>query len=158
MTQPEGRAILGEPIAVESLTHGFVSSDVTARERGPHAATLPANAVHLHTRPRVQRRHWSQSGSQPRSQSRSQFSGCGWYWRLQSIDGRPLPFTLPEEESGGADKLEVTAEVITTLESGSFTMLTAFRVTDGSDVFPESIPDKGDLCRQRLNGDVHVLQ
>ena len=64
-------------------------------------------------------------------------------WRLQSIDGRPLPFTLPEEESGGADKLEVTAEVITTLESGSFTMLTAFRVTDGSDVFPESIPDNG---------------
>jgi hypothetical protein len=64
-------------------------------------------------------------------------------WRLQSVDGRPLPFTLPEEESGGADKLEVTAEVITTLDSGSFTMLTTFRVTDGSDVFPESIPDGG---------------
>ena len=22
-------------------------------------------------------------------------------WRLQTVDGRPLPFTLPEEESGG---------------------------------------------------------
>ncbi len=64
-------------------------------------------------------------------------------WRLQSVDGRPLPFTIPEEESGGADKLEVTAEVITTLASGSFTMLTTFRVTDGSGVFPESIPDEG---------------
>jgi hypothetical protein len=38
-------------------------------------------------------------------------------WRLQSVDGRTLPFTIPEEQSGGADKLEVTAEVI------------AFRVT-----------------------------
>ena len=64
-------------------------------------------------------------------------------WRLQSVDGRPLPFTLPEEESGGADKLEITAEVITTLNSGSFTMLTTFRVTYGSDVFPESIPGEG---------------
>ena len=41
------------------------------------------------------------------------------------------------------DKLEVTAEVITTVASGRHTMLTTFRVTDGSDVFTESIPDEG---------------
>ena len=33
--------------------------------------------------------------------------------------------------------------MITTLDSGRFSMLNTFRVTDGSDVFPESIPDEG---------------
>ena len=61
-------------------------------------------------------------------------------WRLQTVDGLPLPFTLSE---GGADKLELTAETMTLVASGSFDMVTTFRVTEGSNVFPESIPDEG---------------
>jgi hypothetical protein len=64
-------------------------------------------------------------------------------WRLQSVDGQPLPWTLPEEDSGGADKVEVTAEVITALVSGRFTMDTTLRTTDGRNVFLETIPDTG---------------
>jgi len=64
-------------------------------------------------------------------------------WRLLSVDGKPLPWTLPEEDSGVADKVEVTAEVITTLDSGRFTMDTTLRVTNGRNVFLETIPDTG---------------
>ena len=64
-------------------------------------------------------------------------------WRLQSVDGQPLPWTLPESDSGGFDKVEVTAEVITALASGRFTMDTTLRTTDGSNVFLETIPDTG---------------
>ena len=41
------------------------------------------------------------------------------------------------------DKVEVTAEVITALVSGRFTMDTTLRATDGSNVFLETIPDTG---------------
>ena len=70
-------------------------------------------------------------------------SGVVGTWRLQSVDGQPLPWTLPEEDSGGMDKVEVTAEVITALVSGRFTMDTTLRATDGSNVFLETIPDTG---------------
>ena len=50
---------------------------------------------------------------------------------------------LKQQVSGGADKVEVTAEVITTLDSGRFTMDTTLRVTRGRNVFSETIPDKG---------------
>ena len=61
-------------------------------------------------------------------------------WRLQTVNGLALPFTLPES---GVDKLELTAEVITLVRPSSLTIVTTFRVTDGSNVFPESIPDEG---------------
>jgi hypothetical protein len=61
-------------------------------------------------------------------------------WRLQTVNGRPLPFTLSE---GPADKLELTGEALTLAASGTFTMVTTFRVTEGSNVFPESVPDEG---------------
>ena len=44
---------------------------------------------------------------------------------------------------GEVDRLELTGESMTLLASGRFTMVTTFRVTDGSNIFPESIPDAG---------------
>jgi hypothetical protein len=61
-------------------------------------------------------------------------------WRLQTVDGQLLPFILTQNE---VDKLELTGEAMTLLASGRFTMVTTFRVTDGSNVFLESIPDEG---------------
>jgi len=61
-------------------------------------------------------------------------------WRLQTVNGLPLPFTLPEE---GVDKLELTAETITLIASGRVSMVTTFRVTDGGNVSAESVPDAG---------------
>ena len=65
--------------------------------------------------------------------------GLAGIWRLQTVDGLSLPFALTQSE---VDKLEVTAETMTLVPSGSFTMVTTFRV-DGTNVFPESIPDEG---------------
>ena len=61
-------------------------------------------------------------------------------WRLQTVDGLQLPFTLTQND---VDRLELTGESMTLFASGRFTMVTTFRVTDGSSVFPESIPDEG---------------
>ena len=61
-------------------------------------------------------------------------------WRLQTVDGLQLPFTLTQSE---VDRLELTGEEMTLLASGRFTMVTTFRVTDGNNVFAESIPDAG---------------
>ena len=61
-------------------------------------------------------------------------------WRLQTVDGQPLPFTLPEE---GVVKFDLTGETMTLVASGRMTMVTEFRVTDGGNVFAESVPDAG---------------
>jgi hypothetical protein len=61
-------------------------------------------------------------------------------WRLHTVDGQALPFILPEE---AVDKLELMSEVITMVAPGSLTIVTTFRVTDGSDVFLDSDPDGG---------------
>jgi hypothetical protein len=61
-------------------------------------------------------------------------------WSLDTVNGLALPFTLPES---GVDKLELTGEVITLVPPGSLTIVTMFRVTDGSNVFSESVPDGG---------------
>ena len=61
-------------------------------------------------------------------------------WRLHTVNGLALPFTLPES---GVDKLELTGEVITLVAPRSLTIVTTFLVTDGSNVFPESVPDGG---------------
>jgi len=66
--------------------------------------------------------------------------GAEGTWRLHTVNGLALPFTLPES---GVDKLELTGEVITLVPPRSLTIITTFRVTDGSNVFAESIPDKG---------------
>ena len=61
-------------------------------------------------------------------------------WHLQTVNGLPLPFILPES---GVDKLELTGETITLVRPRSLTIVTTFRVTDGTEVFPESVPDSG---------------
>ncbi len=61
-------------------------------------------------------------------------------WRLQTVDGQALPFTLSET---GTFKEELTGEVITLLAPGSLTIVTEFRYTDGGTVFAESVPDGG---------------
>ena len=58
-------------------------------------------------------------------------------WNLVTVNGQPLPFTLP-----GTSEV-VTAESFTILATGRFTMVTTFRFTEGANVFSESIPDGG---------------
>ena len=67
-------------------------------------------------------------------------TGAVGTWRLQTVDGQALPYTL---EQSGEFKLELTAEVMTLDASGGVNMVTTFRVTDGSGVRPESIPAEG---------------
>ena len=61
-------------------------------------------------------------------------------WRLQTVDGKPLPFTLDEPD---VDKYELTGETITLVASGRVTMVTSLRVTNGGNVSLESVPDAG---------------
>jgi hypothetical protein len=58
-------------------------------------------------------------------------------WSLQTVNGQPLPFTLPETGE------VVSAESLTLLASGRFTMTTTFRETINGNVTLESIPDAG---------------
>lgn len=66
--------------------------------------------------------------------------GVAGTWRLEKVNGSALPFTLPDEP---VDKLELTGEVITLVPPRTLTIVTTFRVTDGSNVYSESIPDGG---------------
>ena len=61
-------------------------------------------------------------------------------WRLESVSGQPLPYIL---EQDGTRKVELTGETVTLLASGRQTMVTSFRVTEGTNVFTESIPASG---------------
>jgi hypothetical protein len=61
-------------------------------------------------------------------------------WRLQTVNGLQLPFTL---EGAGADKVDLTAEAITLVAPSRVTMVTTFRVTEGGNVSSESVPDAG---------------
>ena len=61
-------------------------------------------------------------------------------WRLQTVNGLALPFTLAQS---GVDKEELTGEVMTLMAPGSLTIVTMFRYTEGSNVFAESVPDEG---------------
>ena len=61
-------------------------------------------------------------------------------WRLQTVNGLQLPFTLPDSP---VDKIELTGEVMTLVAPKNLSMMTSFRVTDGSNIFTESIPDAG---------------
>lgn len=72
-------------------------------------------------------------------------------WRLQTVSGQPLPFTL---EDDGVTKVELTGETVTLLASGRQTMVTSFRVTEGGSVFLESIPAPGSYT---INGSTLLL-
>jgi hypothetical protein len=58
-------------------------------------------------------------------------------WNLETVNGNPLPFTLP-----GTGEV-VTAEAFTIQAAGRFTITTTFRVTSGGNVTSETIPDAG---------------
>jgi hypothetical protein len=61
-------------------------------------------------------------------------------WTLQSVNGSNLPYVLAQ---AGADKVEVTADVLTVGSGGAFTELTTVRVTSGGTVTTQSLPDAG---------------
>ena len=69
-------------------------------------------------------------------------------WRLETVSGHALPFILEQDETR---TVYLTGETITLLESGSMTMVTSFRVTDGGTVFTESIPGPGNYS---VNGSI----
>ncbi len=72
-------------------------------------------------------------------------------WRLETVSGQPLPFTL--EEDGGR-KVELTGETVTLIASGRQTMVTYFRVTEGGSVLLESVPAPGNYT---VNGSTLLL-
>ena len=61
-------------------------------------------------------------------------------WSLQTVNGAALPFVLAQD---GADKLEVTGDVITAAENGTFSSLTHFRSTISGEVSEDDIADTG---------------
>ena len=72
-------------------------------------------------------------------------------WRLQTIDGLPLPFSLPDPP---VTSIEVTAEVITLVASGRFTDVNTFRITDGSKITSETDNAQGSYV---VNGSTVTL-
>lgn len=72
-------------------------------------------------------------------------------WRLETVSGQPLPFIL---EQDATRKVELTGETITLVASGRQTMVTSFRVTEGGNVFLESIPAPGSYT---VNGSTLLL-
>ena len=68
-------------------------------------------------------------------------AGAVGTWRLQTVDGHGLPYTL---EQSGQFKMDLTSEVMTLEASGRVTMVTTFFVTDPpNNPFSESVPDEG---------------
>jgi hypothetical protein len=72
-------------------------------------------------------------------------------WSLQTINGTPLPFTI---QAQGANKEEVTADIVTLTNDGSFTELASLRFTINGAVTTQSVPDAG---RYTLNGTAVVV-
>jgi hypothetical protein len=67
-------------------------------------------------------------------------------WSLQTINGTALPYVVAQT---GADKVELTSDVLTVVPSGSFTEITTLRVTQNGQVSTQSVPDAGSYT---LNG------
>ena len=61
-------------------------------------------------------------------------------WTLQSINGTPLPWVVLQS---GANKIEVTADVLTATGTGSFTQVTTVRNTLNGLVTTETRSDAG---------------
>jgi hypothetical protein len=61
-------------------------------------------------------------------------------WQLQTVNGQGLPYLVAQS---GADKIEVTSDVLTVAEGGAFTEITTIRVTSSGTVTTQSIPDAG---------------
>jgi hypothetical protein len=61
-------------------------------------------------------------------------------WNLQTINGLVLPFTTAQS---GADKTEITADVLSVSGTGSFTETTTIRTTLNGQVSTQSSADAG---------------
>ena len=61
-------------------------------------------------------------------------------WNLQSMNGTALPFVIAQT---GANKTELTADVLTVVAGGSFTQMTTIRTTLNGQVTTQTIPDAG---------------
>lgn len=65
-------------------------------------------------------------------------------YSLRTVNGANLPFVL---EQVGADKVELTADVFTFTDTGTFTQITTLRSTENGQVTTGTIPDAGSYTR-----------
>ena len=61
-------------------------------------------------------------------------------WTLQSVNGASLPYLM---DQSGADKSEMTSDVLTFLATGQFTEIAQVRLTSGGQVTTTSVPQAG---------------
>lgn len=73
-------------------------------------------------------------------------------WNLQSINGVPLPFVLAQT---GADKDELTSDVLTVAPGGTFTEIGTYRITRNAQVSTASESASGTYT---LNGTAVVFR
>lgn len=77
-------------------------------------------------------------------------------WNLQTINGATLPFVV---QQSGANKAEITADVLTVTSTGSFTQLTSTRTTvngvatNGSAADAGSYTTNGNTATFHFNSD-----
>lgn len=69
-------------------------------------------------------------------------------WRLQTVNGSPLPVTIA---SSGTVKTEILSQVATVDANGTFTEVTQSRTTIGTDVTVNTLPSTGTIS---LNGNL----
>lgn len=73
-------------------------------------------------------------------------------WTLQSINGTSLPYVIAQT---GADKIEITSDVVTAVATGSFTQITTIRTTVSGQISTQSVADAGTWT---LNGTAVTFQ
>ncbi|HEX6576074.1 MAG TPA: hypothetical protein VF042_13990 [Gemmatimonadaceae bacterium] len=73
-------------------------------------------------------------------------------WNLQTINGAALPFVVAQT---GANKVEITGDVLTVTNSGSFTEITTIRTTQNGASTTQTVPDAGTYV---LNGNNVTFQ
>jgi hypothetical protein len=61
-------------------------------------------------------------------------------WNLTAVDGTPLPYAVP---LGGANKQEVTGDVLTIAAPNTFTEVTTVRKTQNGQVTTATVTDAG---------------
>jgi len=61
-------------------------------------------------------------------------------WSLEAVNGAPLPYVLSDTAS---TRTEVTADVLTFLQSGQFTQLTELRTTTAGQSNTQTVPQAG---------------
>ena len=69
-------------------------------------------------------------------------------WALQTVNGSALPYLM---DQNGADKSEMTAEVLTFLATGQFTEIAQVRVTSGGQVSTLAVQQAGTFTANKGN-------